>query len=195
MLFGKKHKEFLRGLALLKSFDDKEIGALDDVLKERALDKRETLFSAGDPGDAAYIILSGRISVQVAERSGRIREVATLNQGDMLGQVALFDPGPRSATCVADAHQGAVVLELRHEKFENAVTKGHTYGYKLLDVLSRVLVKQFRDTNERLTNLAASEQAADVPRSPGSPEIEALFGDIQGRMHGVAHNSMMLDFE
>jgi diguanylate cyclase (GGDEF)-like protein len=60
----------------------------------------ETLFNEGDAGDAMYIVLSGRI--RITKRMGeRERVLAMRRRNDFLGEMALVDGEPRSASAVA----------------------------------------------------------------------------------------------
>lgn len=183
MFWSKNHTEFLHEVSLFAHFDDAEIKSLDDLLKERVLKGREVLFETDEAGDAAYIVFDGTITVNIEEKSGRIREVAKLNKGDILGQVALLDGGPRSATCMADSN-GATVLRLSADKFQRAFDKGKPIAFKILDVLSRVLVGQFRNANSQLAKVAA-RQRRGRSKVASTPEIMALFDRTVSRMASI----------
>lgn len=60
----------------------------------------EVIFSEGDPGDAAYIIESGRVEVAVSV-DGRAFPLRILTSGDVLGEMAVIDTAPRSASAKA----------------------------------------------------------------------------------------------
>ncbi|MEN4479702.1 Crp/Fnr family transcriptional regulator [Mycolicibacterium cosmeticum] len=59
------------------------------------------LFGQGEPGDRVYVIISGlvKMSCTVAHGSEVVRDVK--GPGDVVGELSIFDPGPRgeSATC------------------------------------------------------------------------------------------------
>ncbi len=63
----------------------------------------ETLFHQGDPGEALYAVASGMLEVSVLSPEGRKLTLNTLGPGDVFGEIALFDGGPRSATVHARA--------------------------------------------------------------------------------------------
>ena len=57
-----------------------------------------TLFEEGDPADAAYLLTSGLVVII----RGRDRlKLATLGEGEVVGELALFDDRPRMATALA----------------------------------------------------------------------------------------------
>jgi small-conductance mechanosensitive channel len=71
----------------------------------------ETVIRAGDPGSSMFVVHKGRVSVQVSE-NGRPRTVATLNEGDFFGEMALFTGEPRTANVLA--LEETEVLEIGH---------------------------------------------------------------------------------
>jgi CRP/FNR family transcriptional regulator, cyclic AMP receptor protein len=69
-------------------------------------DANTPIVTAGDPGDAFYVILSGRARVQ----RGRGRAVAQLGPGSYFGEMALIDGARRSATIVAETESTCLML-------------------------------------------------------------------------------------
>jgi CRP/FNR family transcriptional regulator, cyclic AMP receptor protein len=55
-----------------------------------------TIFSSGEHGELMYVVLDGEVDVQVNETV-----VDVIKPGDIFGEMALIDAGPRSATAVA----------------------------------------------------------------------------------------------
>ncbi|MEM9979031.1 MAG: EAL domain-containing protein [Cyanobacteria bacterium P01_D01_bin.2] len=60
----------------------------------------ETIFSEGDPGDWAYIIESGRVEIAISI-DGHAFPLHVLTSGDLLGEMAVMDAAPRSASAKA----------------------------------------------------------------------------------------------
>jgi small-conductance mechanosensitive channel/CRP-like cAMP-binding protein len=71
----------------------------------------ETLIRAGDEGSSMFVVNSGKVEVQVVERSGP-RTVAVLSEGNFFGEMALFTGEPRTANVVA--LEETEVLEIGH---------------------------------------------------------------------------------
>jgi CRP-like cAMP-binding protein len=65
------------------------------------LKAREVLFHAGDSGDGCYFIRSGAVKASVIARDGQERLLAILGPGTVIGELALIDESPRSATITA----------------------------------------------------------------------------------------------
>ena len=90
--------DFLRSIKLFSLLDDNEIAALHAVLHERRVVPDELLFCEGERGDSLYIIQSGNIEITVNDFSGEKITLTSLSRGEIFGETAVFDPGPRSAT-------------------------------------------------------------------------------------------------
>ncbi|KIC42349.1 Crp/Fnr family transcriptional regulator [Ruegeria sp. ANG-R] len=65
------------------------------------LDRGDVLFEQGDEGDALYAILEGALEVSFLAMSGRKLSLSLMRPGEVFGEIALFDNGPRTATVMA----------------------------------------------------------------------------------------------
>lgn len=72
------------------------------------------LIKQGDPGDSAYLCISGRLRVYVREDDGAQRMVREMSRGEVIGEMSLYTGEPRSATVVALRSSVLVKLDKRH---------------------------------------------------------------------------------
>lgn len=93
--------------------------------------------SSGGKADAAYVIVSGDA---VVRRNGR--KIAELGAGETIGEMALFDDGPRTASVVADTDIEAIVLSRRALK--GIIDSTPSVAHKLLGELAGRLRKANR---------------------------------------------------
>ena len=78
---------------------------------ERDLVRGDVLFNEGDPPDALYLVLRGRIAIAMSSPVDRRESVVALMEpGDLFGEIGLLDDGPRSA--MARALEPSAVLEV-----------------------------------------------------------------------------------
>ncbi|MES2098514.1 MAG: cyclic nucleotide-binding and patatin-like phospholipase domain-containing protein [Pseudomonadota bacterium] len=61
----------------------------------------QPLMTQGEPGDAMYVLVSGRLRVSITDAGGRERTVREITRGQVVGEMSLFTDDPRSATLVA----------------------------------------------------------------------------------------------
>jgi CRP-like cAMP-binding protein len=62
---------------------------------------QQMLFTAGDPGDGFYLVDEGLLKVNVVSPGGSERILAILGPGDLVGELAIIDGAPRSASVTA----------------------------------------------------------------------------------------------
>jgi CRP-like cAMP-binding protein len=74
---------------------------LESVSSEISLSTGQVLFEQGDEGDALYAITSGSLEFSILSREGRKLSLDVMRPGALFGEIALFDPGRRTATVTA----------------------------------------------------------------------------------------------
>jgi uncharacterized membrane protein len=85
--------------------------ALAAVVDELAVPVGHTLFQAGDPGDSLFIVREGEIELFIKDTAGQKIVLTTSEAGDMFGELAMLDTGPRTATALALADSEVLVLD------------------------------------------------------------------------------------
>ena len=91
----------LREVGLFRLLDDEDREVLAQVIDAHSLKEGEVLFRAGDPGDSLYVVRSGRIELFIEDTTGQKIVLSTAESGDLFGELALLDTGPRTATALA----------------------------------------------------------------------------------------------
>ncbi len=96
-------REFLKGVSLFAALREEEAAELAALGHERVFRKGDVIFREGDAADRLYVVASGVVEVTKASPAGgRPLRLARLERGEVLGEIATFDGGPRSATATAD---------------------------------------------------------------------------------------------
>lgn len=94
-------RSLLERVPIFSSLGGREIDLLLQATTTRRIAAKETLFRKGDPGNQLYGIISGRLKVVAAGRDGRELVFTVMGAGDVIGEIALMDEQPRSASVVA----------------------------------------------------------------------------------------------
>jgi flavin reductase (DIM6/NTAB) family NADH-FMN oxidoreductase RutF len=106
-----------------------------DAGVERVYDEGEVIMRAGEPGDGMALVVEGTATI---ERGGRTVPVAP---GELVGEIAVLDGGPRTATVVADTR--ARVLEIGRD----ALMRVLEADPKAATALIAVLASRFRESD------------------------------------------------
>lgn len=103
--------EFLTKIRMFDHLDPDDLQALAGVIDESKVSSGETLFHAGDPGNALFIVREGSVELFIKDTVGQKIVLATAGPGDMFGEVAMLDSGPRTATALALTDCELLVLD------------------------------------------------------------------------------------
>src|SRR5918911_1735412 len=96
------YEDTLARVSLFADLNKKELQTLAKSCHERKYSAGSTLFSQGDTGVGLYVITNGHVRITQANNPDRAEQVLnTLGPGDVLGEMALLDDLPRSATATA----------------------------------------------------------------------------------------------
>jgi CRP/FNR family cyclic AMP-dependent transcriptional regulator len=85
-------------LYLFGQLDDDDVEWIFTAGKKRIAPRGDVLIRQGQPVDALFILLEGRLSVLLGRQE---REIARLNAGEMVGEMSFVDARPPSATVKA----------------------------------------------------------------------------------------------
>ena len=151
--------EVLRKAPLFAHLDDEVFATLTSELTEVELSRGASAFHEGDQGDQLYVIMSGKIKLGRTATDGRENLVAVLGPGEIFGEMALFNPAPRSAT--ATAVSATRLAGLRHENLRRAIASSPDVSLQLLQALAQRLSK----TNESLADLVFSDVPGRVAKA------------------------------
>jgi len=95
---------------LLGDLDLSTLLDLHEELTWQNLHHGEVLYRQGDPGDAAYIIVNGRLQIEVALPNGKIKKVDESGTGEIIGEFSLLTDETRSVTVTAIRETNIVKL-------------------------------------------------------------------------------------
>jgi CRP-like cAMP-binding protein len=123
------------------------LAAIADAGTVRHLVRGDVLFREGDVADSLYLVLSGRIAIAIANPIDHRETVVSLMEtGDLFGEIAMLDDGPRSA--MARALEPTDVLSI---PFEPAVQAFRSDPQMLWGV-TRLLAHRLRTMDEALAD-------------------------------------------
>ncbi len=173
------------------------ISAIEDLTARvtvRKVTAGSAVVSQDEPGDAMFVIMTGRVKVVIFGESGREVTLSLLRAGESFGEMSLFDQAPRSAHCLAVEPTTLLVLS-REDLLKHIQAHART-GLNLLGEMARRLRRADQtiaqlalcDVNERLIHrlvgLAREEGSAApegilVRRRPTQQELANMIGSCR----------------
>jgi predicted acylesterase/phospholipase RssA len=168
---------------LFAGFDAENLRWLASAMERRELPGGTLLFRQGEPGDALYLVVHGRLRVTVAGDRGDERAVAEVGRGETVGEMALLSGEPRSAT--VRALRDTLLLRLGREDFER-VCEAHP---RVMTRLARQLVLRLQKGLEGALPPQRPRTVALVAADPGAdlPTFASRLGEALSRTARVLH--------
>ena len=111
---------------------------------------REVIFSEGDKGDFVCFVTRGSLDVLKRNEKGKDVAIAILGKGRSLGEMAVIDEYPRSAT--VKARTNSTLLILTRKGFEQLLDQHPQIGIKILKGLAKFLSMNLRKTSSLLAD-------------------------------------------
>lgn len=158
--------ETLRALPSLGRFTEHELGVLVTVAPPRPVPRGTVLIREGEQGRSCLILAEGELEV-IKLMGDTHRIVATLKPGALLGQIALVDRAPRSAS--VRARTDATVLELGRDDFDRLLSAHSPLALRFQEQIAAAGARQLRAATEQLAKILEATGA-----SPALAPVDAL---------------------
>lgn len=160
--------DVVRRAPLFSALDEASARELLSLMTPLHMERGDVLFREGDEGDQLYVITEGKIKLGRSSIDGRENLISVLGPGELLGELSLFDRGPRTATATAIAE--AQLVALGHEQLHGLITASPRVAMTLMSALATRL----RRTNESRADLVFTDVPGRVAKA--LLELSQRFG-------------------
>jgi CRP-like cAMP-binding protein len=123
-------KMMLERSPLFRGLSSEILGRIAALAVQRSYPSGEVVFMQGDPGDALYGVVTGKIRISAGASDGREIFLNIMEPGDTFGEIALLDGGPRTAAATAMVASELVVI--RREHFLEVLEREPRFALELL---------------------------------------------------------------
>jgi serine/threonine protein phosphatase PrpC/CRP-like cAMP-binding protein len=154
--------ETLHKMPLFRHLTYQELVRVMNIIDVRSYADKDVVIAEGHEGEEMFIILSGKVRVHSGPAN-----IVELGPGQHLGEMALVDKAPRSAS-VSSVGDSKLMVMTRREFFD-IVRKDHDVAVKLLWAFLGVLTERLRNTSrdlgearDQLAALQAGEALSDA---------------------------------
>jgi len=166
--------EALRSVPLFRNLDDNAAFELCNLLTVREEPGGTHLFYRGDPGDAMYLIETGRVRISVKDADGHDATLAELRDGEFFGEMAILDEQPRSADATITANTRLAVLS--RDNFRAFLHKNPDIALGILAAMIHRLRRTDELLRHRVSRNVNEEAAAHLTFADRAADMIAEFG-------------------
>ncbi len=149
----------LAQVPLFAALDADAASALAAAVTRRTVPRGHVIFREGVQGNRLFVVLAGKAKISRRSVDGRENMLAVVGPGDMLGELSLFDPGPRSAT--ATTLTPAELASLDNDDLRPWLSEHPEVAQQLLATLARRLRRQ----NEAMADLVFTDVPGRVAKA------------------------------
>jgi CRP/FNR family transcriptional regulator, cyclic AMP receptor protein len=171
--------EVLARAGIFQGVSPDAVAALIRQLEPVTFRRGEVVFAEGEPGDTLYIITAGKVKIGRKSPDGRDSLITLMGPSDMFGELAIFDPGPRTSTVTA-------LTELKTVVMSRSVLRSWIADRpEIAEQLLRVLARRLRRTNDNLSDLIFTDVPGRVAKQ--LLYLAQRFGSRDGSALRVDH--------
>jgi CRP/FNR family cyclic AMP-dependent transcriptional regulator len=171
--------EVLARAGIFQGVSPDAVAALVRQLEPVTFRRTEVVFSEGEPGDTLYIITAGKVKIGRKSVDGRDSLITLMGPSDMFGELAIFDPGPRTSTVTALTEVKAVMMS------RSVLRSWIADRPEIAEQLLRVLARRLRRTNDNLSDLIFTDVPGRVAKQ--LLYLAQRFGSRDGTALRVDH--------
>lgn len=170
----REHRHALAKVDVFACMDDESLTALARKVRSVHYARGERIFRQGDLGGSLYIIKEGTVTLSLDEAGGgNTRPFASLQAGDVFGEMSLLTGAPRSASTTAATDCEFLVIEHLHLA---PLLEAHG---EFARTISQIIAERQSKTESAKASLALSRELT-VAQAPG--EVEAASYEIFNRI-------------
>ena len=144
--------KLLRGCPLFESLRPDQLAKIASLASARDAPAGGFLFREGDPGDAMYVLLEGKVRISKMVEGIGEEALAILEPGAFFGEMALIDDSPRSADALA--HESCRLFVVQKTDMEDLLFVDRDLAHDVLWKLVRILSGRLRETTDKMIFLS-----------------------------------------
>ena len=171
----------LAKISTLKNLSPADLEILSVAAPPRFYPAKSILCVEGDRASSCYMLVSGKIDV-LRRAKNSFRRLATLTSGALVGQLALVDTAPRTATL--QAQTDVVVLDFARDDFNRLLDAESPLAIRFQEEVAVAGIKQLRKATQALASLPVivgpePSKESQAPEARDQDQIEDTLTYMQ----------------
>ncbi|MCF8239883.1 MAG: cyclic nucleotide-binding domain-containing protein [Melioribacteraceae bacterium] len=140
--------DVLKRIPILKDLSKRELKEILKITYERNFESGEYIFQTGQPGASMFIIEQGEVVIVKKNEKDENVELARLKSNDFLGELALLDNSPRSASAYVE--KPTKTLAIFRDDLLKLLENNPDLGRKVMHRLAITIGYRLKATNDLL---------------------------------------------
>jgi len=166
-------EQFIRTIPLFEYVEAADLGEVLRLFRPVELAPGQALFREGEPGKAMWVLGTGtEVTVTAAQGRRRPVVVAYSRPGDVIGEMALVDDGPRSGSAIVTS--GGPAHQIDAADFHAMRSTFAPAAFKVLRKICVELCARLRATNDRIVPPSQAHVSTPHAQRLPRPELEVL---------------------
>lgn len=145
------HIEILKRIPVFQDLSRRQLRVIASMVYERSYEAGEFMFETGQPGAAMFVIETGEVHIIRVDTGKEEMLLARLKDGEFLGELALLDNSPRSASAFVAKQTKAFAIF--REDLDRLLETEPTLGGKVMKRLAVIIGLRLKATNDMLIHL------------------------------------------
>lgn len=179
---------YLKNVNLFHGMSDDQMRMVEERTVMREIRRKEVLYLPGDAGDRIYLLKRGVVKISTLTEDGREIILALLRPGEVFGEEAVLEDGPRDH--MAEAHDDALLCVITRPDFM-AVMRAHPemvfkvtklVGFRLKTLRNRVEGLLFKGAPARL-----AQTLLDLARDHGVKDAQGILVPLKLSQQDLAN--------
>jgi CRP-like cAMP-binding protein len=184
----KKEKlALLKSLRLFERVPEKQLVSLSAFLVPEEFAEGGVVFEEGSKGDCLYLIAEGRVRVRkkvlLGDGSSAFKDLAVLQAGDCLGEMALFDANAKRSAR-AEAAEKAVLFKLERGQLSKWLESDSQLAVGFFTELVQTLSGRLRRSSNELTLLFDLSAWLLEPLADGRELLRKVLSHLVPHLEG-----------
>jgi CRP/FNR family cyclic AMP-dependent transcriptional regulator len=189
---GAEKRKLLREHFLFAKLSPAQIDRLSACIITKSVKRSANIFSRGDPGSSLFAVRKGRVKISAPSIEGHDAVFNLIGKGEIFGEIALLDGGPRTANAIALTDCEFFVIERRD--FVPLLSEEPAIALVLIEILCARLRRTTEQVEYVVFHNLSSRLAKALLRMAGSAadrrerRVDATQRDL-GSMIGMSRES------
>ncbi len=149
--------QLMRQIEFLSTLSDDDVAKLAQLASVERHEAGTVLFREGDECEHLYLVVTGRVALEMCMPRRGCTRVLTVGAGEVVGFSALLGGHARAAQAIVS--EDTVLIEFPAEQIQQLCDDDHDIGYALMNLVSKALLRRLVATRLQMIDVFGDSKA------------------------------------